>query len=411
MLSVMPRLERLAPASRVYLEKRRISLALSVLAGGVLLATILDRNPISSIPLLRTVSGVLGVVLAGLWGTVRLRNTHIRRGPMTWIVILMLLVVSLDIIRYLTIGHFAASNFLQWFQTLLLGLILVDIAKDYRAIVIMTGCVFIAILCVAALAVQGGTELGDGRVGADAFNLNLQAFYFGMTAIGSLTYLLARWPIVDMKVALAFALLSVSFAMGVRTGSRGGIAALIVGGGVVLLLMIRKRNITAYATLVPILLVTAVALFLSSGVADRWLDAFSGQDLGYRDIIWAASINLFNEAPFLGHGAGFIEPLGKIVRERNTSTHNQYLLLLVAYGVVALVLWFGLILSVLRRCWRYRSHPAAVGLIGMISASVIYGLSSDLMFSRYFWALLAIAANFPIVAVAYPNSARYSYSR
>jgi len=191
----------------------------------------------------------------------------------------------------------------------------------------------------------------------------------------------------------------------VRTGSRTGLVALFAGLAVVSTLMLRQRNLSAYVTLIPGAVAIAVFVLASSGAIGRWERLFSGEDFGYRDVIWTAALEMFYDSPFLGHGADFVNSLGEMTRDRDTTSHNQYLMLLLAYGLMGLFLWLGIVFSCLRRCWKLRRHPAAVALIGMIICSLIFGIGGDLTFKRYFWVVIAVAANIDTLVLAYPHFA------
>jgi len=111
---------------------------------------------------------------------------------------------------------------------------------------------------------------------------------------------------------------------------------------------------------------------------------------------------MFRDSPILGHGGGFIVPLGELTRGVNTSTHNQYLMLMLAYGLVGLLIWLALMRSVFMRCWAYRAHPSAIACMGMILSTMVFGVGGDLTFNRYYWVLVAVAANIHVLCLAFP---------
>lgn len=405
MSKLIPRVDELPLEARPFLVQRRSSKVVHWLAGAILLATLLDTMPISNIPTLRTVSGAFGIPLAILWAYSRGRTLKLPRGAFAWLSALIVAIVYMDVSRFIATGNLAIGNTMQWFQALIFGLILMDIARDYRAIPILMGSAFLAIFIVAVLGLFG-TEVAQGRQGAEIFNLNNQAYYLGLLVIGLLVYILARWPRLDRMGLSAWAVLSFVFMMMVQTGSRGGLAATVAGVVVVLGLMVRRRNLSAYLTLLPLAAASAIFLFASSEAALRWERTLEGEDYGTRDVIWPAALAMFYDAPLLGNGPGFILELGKMTRGIPTSTHNQYLMLLVAYGIMGLILWLGIVITCLTRCWRYRRHPAAVALLGMLICSLVFCLAGDLTFKRYFWVLIAIAANIETVVLAYPYVVR-----
>ncbi|MCK9488773.1 MAG: O-antigen ligase family protein [Xanthomonadales bacterium] len=373
------------------------------LACSVLLATVFDTWVISQIPILRTMAGVLGVVLAICWMLYRIRGIQVRRGAMIWMLVLLVTIIYVDLLRYLDTGHLALANSMQWIQPILFGLILLDLSRDDRAAWYLFNSVLLSIAFLVFMALFGGIEEGI-RSGSDLMNLNAQSYYFGLMSIALYVFVVERWPkFTPLNIVIGIAMIIMVLMM-LRTGSRGGVAAALTGFAVATWLLMRSRNMSAYISLIPFMMAAGVLLVLSSDAAVRWSDTLSGEDYGYRDVIWAAAIEMVRESPWLGHGGGFVADLGDQTRGRNTTTHNQYLMLLIGYGLVGLIIWLSIMGAVIRRCWRHRRHPMAVALLAMIACSLVYGMAADLTFKRYFWVIVALAANIDIIVSTYPTA-------
>jgi len=73
-----------------------------------------------------------------------------------------------------------------------------------------------------------------------------------------------------------------------------------------------------------------------------------------RDALWAANWDYFLKAPIIGHGAGAADRLVSSLPKHSGAAHphNDYLRILVDYGIVGLVLWFFAYIALLRLTWR-----------------------------------------------------------
>jgi O-antigen ligase len=72
-----------------------------------------------------------------------------------------------------------------------------------------------------------------------------------------------------------------------------------------------------------------------------------------RDALWSANWGWFKQRPLIGHGAGASDRLTQALPFHGAGhPHNDYLRILVDYGVVGIVLWFAAFLAILRLTWR-----------------------------------------------------------
>lgn len=381
----------------------RIPIGLIWLASCVLLATIFDGWVISNTPALRTIAGVFGVVLAVCWVWYRSKGFKIRRGAMVWTLMFLFAIVYVDLLRFADSGSVAVANSFQWLQVVFFGVILLDISQDDRAGGYLFASLLASSLLIAIFGILDGFKEGV-RSGSDLANLNEQAYYFALMIIAIYVYIIERWPTIRLSTIIAGLTMIFLLVMLLATGSRGAVVAIVVGVVTATWFLRRVRNKSAYMFLIPLLLVGGTLLVLSSGSAERWQRTLEGEDYGYRDVIWSAAVEMVQERPLLGHGANFVTDLGARTRISKISTHNQYLMLVIAYGLSGLFLWVGILVSVVRRCWRHRYHPIAVALLSMILCSAVFGLASDLTFKRYFWVIIALAANVEVLVKKYPSA-------
>ena len=375
--------------------------ALLFLASAVLFLTIFDRFVISGIPTMRTLAGVTGVVLSGAWALTRLPKYTFRTGPQLWLLVFLFGLTMIDVGRYLITGDFPARNFLQWFQSLAFAVILFDLGRDPRAFRMYGIAIFLAVTYMVVSSFVA-PQAAHGRIGSAGLNFNVQAYFYAMAWIACLAVLLDRWPRFRVRDFLVTILALVFVYAQLRTGSRGGILASTVGALTLLVLMLKKRNLSAYVSVVPAFL-GAVAIFLMIGsvvVLERIGLTLESGDIGYRDVIFDGAIRLLRENPIFGAGPDFVEQLGVITRGRDTSTHNAYLQVATAYGLAGLSMFIVVILSTLKACWRHRQTMVGALLTALVVLSVAYGIAADLAFVRFFWAIMALASGLPLSRLA-----------
>ena len=375
--------------------------ALLFLASAVLFLTMFDRFVISGIPTMRTLAGVTGVVLSGAWALTRLPKYTFRTGPQLWLLVFLFGLTMIDVGRYLITGHFPIRNFLQWFQSLAFAVILFDLGRDPRAFRMYGTAIFLAVAYMGVASFVAPTAV-QGRIGLAGLNFNIQAYFYAIAWITCLAILLDRWPRFTVRDFIVAMMALVFIFAQLRTGSRGGMLASTIGSLTLLGLMLRKRNLSAYISVVPAFL-GAVAIFLMIGsvvVLERIGLTLESGDIGYRDVIFDGAIRLLRENPVFGAGPDFVEQLGVITRGRDTSTHNAYLQVATAYGLAGLSMFVVVILSTLKACWRHRQTMVGALLTALVVLSVAYGIAADLAFVRFFWAIMALASGLPLSRLA-----------
>ena len=128
------------------------------------------------------------------------------------------------------------------------------------------------------------------------------------------------------------------------TLSRGGVLATGVSVLVFLFWLLghRKYRAQALVALVGMIALSYFAVAQSSFLKDRIHQAFqreSSHDLNVRPLVWKAGINMWKDQPGCGVGPGQCVALFSLYRPRQVQErpgwmHNDYLQLLVEYGLV-----------------------------------------------------------------------------
>ena len=112
----------------------------------------------------------------------------------------------------------------------------------------------------------------------------------------------------------------------------------------------------AIGAIVATLSVAIATVFLYAPLHHRFFHGDTAQVGGIsinvtgRDTLWAANWDYFLKAPVIGHGAGAADRLTSALPEHGGAAHphNDYLRILVDYGIVGLVLWFFAYFALLR---------------------------------------------------------------
>lgn len=403
---------------------RRPTLLLALLGLAAFLAIFDQVITVSSIPLLRNPAAIATALALGLYVWYRREGLPMIPGAQGWIVMFLLYTALLELLRSIWTGDSEWLRYLQWAQVLVLALVTIDIARDRRAAAFIWGGVMAAVTFMAAatvVALPGFTSVLEGRVGFAGVNLNAQGYWYAMGATTAAWWLLRRWPRFGWPGALAFAALGALSLALLETASRSALLGLVMGLATVLTLSLRARNLSAYATVVPAaLLVLAFFVADATVLQERFLDAVTEGDLGARDSIAAHAIELLADRPWFGYGPSFLFVLGEARgMTRPISSHNSFLQVALTFGLPALLLWAGIIASAAWRAWQsYARDRSGIGalMVSLIALSMVFALVGDLGFNKYFWTMIALAAQSPLtypaptVAAASPQATLHAAS-
>jgi len=173
----------------------------------------------------------------------------------------------------------------------------------------------------------------------------LVAWFLGAGMVGR------RWAYWVVAAAVLLTLLSLS---------RSAFAAQLV---LVALAWFDLRNfrgwLTAIGAGVVVLAVAIAAVFLYAPLHHRFFHGDTAQVGGFslnvtgRDALWSANWGWFKQRPLIGHGAGASDRLTNALPFHGAGhPHNDYLRILVDYGIVGFVIWIMAYLALLRLTWK-----------------------------------------------------------
>ena len=233
--------------------------------------------------------------------------------------------------------------------------------------------------------------------------------------------LYAGYLLVSFSIVLYLATLSTSVWLPVQgllitggivmTGSRGGLASLVL---LVLFALVVLRSARLRGMLAGIIVLGgAILAFLlanrGSGTQILGIDRlFFAQDVGDdpRLRLWGRAVEKWADAPVWGIGAGQFERFsGDVFRVAKSTgfgyvTHNTFLYFLVAFGVIGLGLFLGMLGWVVHRLYaapgltRNAKHALLSGIVVLCSQFMTLNLQN----LRYVWVYLGLVLGLAAVA-------------
>lgn len=185
-----------------------------------------------------------------------------------------------------------------------------------------------------------------------------------------------------------------TIALIVASGSRGAMAALALSWLLFMAIVrpkyfYRPRNL---AVGMLIILVGALLLFRNELSLGRWRSTFRGNEttaFSRRDEIVKVSLELIREKPLLGWGAyeGFREVGIRMGDSDYTGTHNTYMFIAVAGGIVGALPFVLFFAYPLKSFWRHRENPALQQSLVLYVFLLLVMLTLDFVNRKQIWIL------------------------
>ncbi len=289
--------------------------------------------------------------------------------------ILMIIVVVASIPVKMLLGEIPQINLWQeivyaksWTNPLIIFFLLFNIIDNERTCkCAIVGLVFLLLATVSTMLLHtfGIVEFGlirDVQPGRSAgfAEANQYATYLVLFVPLLLSFFLFQKGMVVKAISGIFVMITLAGL--VITGSRGGIASLVVALTIYFLILGREKKISSGALLlmaVGVVVIGAISYILvpsqyQETVRGRF-DPGKAEDIheytAGRTILWRNGLTLFMESPLFGHGQNTFIPLtNKRFRVRGNS-HNDYLLHLVHFGLIGLGLFVIILSKVFKQAW------------------------------------------------------------
>ncbi|MGH6912869.1 MAG: O-antigen ligase family protein, partial [Geminicoccales bacterium] len=189
------------------------------------------------------------------------------------------------------------------------------------------------------------------------------------------------------------------------TSSRGAVVAL--SAGLLVLLAAAPRRLAAALKPAAMAVIAIIVISALSVLVDpvRLSQAQSGgapigffsierldpeaETINERRAQTGRAIDLFTEAPLLGHGLGyFVGTVGQTL-------HNSLLWLIIETGLVGAIVIVAFLFLCLRRLYQGRDDPFLLGMFAVAIAFMAMSLTGEFLFQRHLWLLLGMAIAVP----------------
>ncbi|HTU14853.1 MAG TPA: O-antigen ligase family protein [Solirubrobacterales bacterium] len=231
-------------------------------------------------------------------------------------------------------------------------------------------------------AIAGFPLLGGGLYeGTRAVGFSVHPFTLSLTAVMAAPVVLTR--ITDLNSGLRYGpLFAVIVAAILLSGTRTGVLVLIAVCAAVLIADRRTRKVLGLVMLGGAAVLCVLLLFASIPGTERFqsTDLSAGESNRSRVTLYEESVRYIAERPIVGHGF-------ELVRD----SHNLFLQLLLAGGVIALVGFFTIFTGYLATGWRSRFrvpdrlYGDAVGLTLALVAFLLSGFLGNDIYARYLY--------------------------
>jgi O-antigen ligase len=233
---------------------------------------------------------------------------------------------------------------------------------------------------------------GEERISVLGTDPNFTASYIGLSLLFGLLALLKLIPATKWYKFLGILSIPISFFAILRTGSRGGLLAIIMG--IVAIIFIYKgfkKKIGALLFLSVILTIGALFILRNELFFNRIQNfLFTGETAG-RTELWEQSIQLSSDSPLFGYGNRmYLRDLGIVTGFTLRGTHNIFLSVLLATGWIGSVFFMIFYISVLRTAWKFRNVQYGGFLFTAFILCFFSALTINLEIAKWFWILLTL---------------------
>ena len=384
---------------------------------------------------------------------------HIKMGKQTKsILIPAFILVGIIIVSNLiyTDFYYTFAEFRNMMVGLLIIIFLPSVTKDSRDLKILCGAVFVVMVTSAIIGVMqhyqvlgmsqhtlipgflqqwGSEEIRVPGIAESELDLS---YTVSVVALAILGILLIRGAKTSNKWLLAISLMPLGLAL-YFTYTRSALFAMILGL-VALVMFLRTRikgEVILFGILLVVLFIAVTGLMENQYLGGRDVES-QEQSLISRKILWQAGLAIAMDNPVLGIGGnqyalvapqytGYVDPTLMQFEEEtfwgyrtlgSVQPHNDFLMIWISYGTLALAVYLWLYVAILRnflRSYEKSNRRFVKGLaIGLAAGLVAYGVNAFyhncLETFPLFWILAGFSLAIAKLAVKEKSQARISQS-
>lgn len=282
-----------------------------------------------------------------------------------------------------------------YFMLVAYNMVLRSVKNQQRIIqCLLTMSIVIAIFQVLGIGTHEFTESGIGGsrsevLGADMNQTSRDVAVF--LIYGFLLFLSGN-KVAGLKKWFLIALSSLSFVALIKTGSRGGLVALIC---TLPLAVFTTKNLSkkiACTVIVAMMLCVVGIVVLNTPVLrDRLENSIYQGDTGGREAIFNITMYYWSQAKFLGHGCfGHMFLMGPEFGWPSLATHCTYTYALVAAGIFGATFYYAFLVFILYRASRTRFEPDGAFLLLSVSMVLLGGITLNVEFSKWLYVVYGL---------------------
>ena len=250
---------------------------------------------------------------------------------------------------------------------------------------------------LGGVGMQVAEEVHNGETADRVWMLhadpNFGSCFMALSILAGVMYLLNLVPVRAFYRILAVPVVAVGVYGIIKTSSRTGLAALILGLlAIVLTARTWNRRIKTFLFVALVLCGITALVFASSLFSARLNDSLTTGDTADRITIWGQSVLLFLHSPFYGYGAqSYSFPLGERAGHPGIATHNVFLSAALGSGLIGLFslmfVYIRAFASIFANRTQGRNRIVFVWFVMTFTAA----LSLNMEYAKWYWIILALA--------------------
>ena len=233
---------------------------------------------------------------------------------------------------------------------------------------------------------------GSERVAVLGTDPNFTASFMGLSIVFGILVLLKFLPTARIVKFLTFAAIPIGFLALLKTGSRGGLLAVVMG--LLSILFIYQgflKKLGGFILLSIFLFVGIFVLMKNEMYVTRIVLSLQDNDLAGRDFIWDRALHISADSPFFGYGhKRHLIELGRATGNKLRATHNTFLTVLLSTGFIGMLFFILFYVSVFIKAWRNRRFGYGPFLFTSFILCFISSISINLEITKWLWIFLSI---------------------
>ncbi|MFC2171122.1 O-antigen ligase family protein [Acidobacteriota bacterium] len=384
---------------------RAIPRVLRIIVYLFVFSTIFDSFSFSFIRSSDNISRILGFCMLCAFLLFRATKIRIVEKDLKWHLVFFLLIFLEEIYRGFSLSNagllLSFRHYFSYFQVLLMYFIIRDVTHDSRAIRGIMSVYFLTYLTISLMNnfnLSSFTATHGDRIGVVGTNHNVLALLYATILICIFSWLLVSWSgYFWQNILLITAGASMLIGL-VRTGSRGGTLALVMGLLVATFTHLRLRRLPAYIILLPLVCGGALYAIMTSDVLTKRIEMTLEEGDSTRTELTQDSLELFKEKPLIGHGSSYVEILGNRLGRGPIASHNTYLQILLSFGILGFMPFIIGIAYTIKSAWNKRFSVWSGMFFTVLLATLIFAIFGHLGYKKHFWIMIALTSNIGVMA-------------